>query len=93
MILMEFESESKTWRQEAEYFITRWEIETEQIKEKNLDPDQCCQISDTFHRDADGLLVKKPAAPIHNDIVARLDRLENTLHSTLAMVCTCSKKL
>jgi len=92
MITMELEPESKTWQQEAEYFITRWEIETEQIKEKNLDPDQCCLISDTFHRDSDGLLIKKPVVPVHNDILARLDQLENTLNSTLAMVCTCSKK-
>ncbi|MEM0467389.1 MAG: hypothetical protein QXL17_06995 [Candidatus Thermoplasmatota archaeon] len=90
---MEPEDESKNWRQEAEYFITRWEIETEQIKEKELDPEQCCQISDTFHRDTEGLLVKKPATPVHHDILVRLDQLENTLNTTLAMVCTCSKEI
>lgn len=92
MITMELEPESKTWQQEAEYFITRWEIETEQIKEKNLDPDQCCLISDTFHRDSDGLLVKRPVNFSDTDILVRLDQLENTLNSALAMVCTCLKK-
>ena len=88
---MELEPENQLWREEAEILITRWEQETDSIKEQNLNPDECCKISDSFHHDSDGLLVRKPVDFSDDDIIARLDRLENNLNANLAIACSCSK--
>jgi len=86
---MDIQPESQMWLEEAETLITHWEQETEAIKEQNLNPDQCCNITDSFHHDSDCLFLRKPVNFVDVDILARLDRLANNLNSTLTMVCNC----
>ena len=83
---MESEVE-KIWRLNVENVISRWERETETLKDKTLNPDECHKISDMFHKDTNWLLVRKPAETIDDDIITRLDQLDNKLNSTLAMAC------
>ena len=78
----------RNWLDELEKFISHWERETETIKERTLDPEECNKISDVFHRDSDGLLVRRPVGISDDEIYTRLEKLDGKLNSTLAMVCT-----
>ena len=81
----------KNWLDEMEQFISRWEMETETIKNKSLDPEECDNISALFHKDSDGLLVRRPVGISDEEIITRLERLDGKLGSALAMVCTSSE--
>ena len=89
---MNMESDiERDWFNELEKFISHWEQETETIKERTLDPNECSEITDVFHRDSDGLLVRRPVGISDEDIYTRLERLDGKLSSALAMVCTSSE--
>jgi hypothetical protein len=89
---MNMESDiERDWFNELEKFISHWEQETETIKERTLDPNECSKITDVFHRDSDGLLVRRPVGISDEEIYTRLERLDNRLGSALAMVCTSSE--
>ena len=79
------------WLEELEQFISHWEQETELIKEKQLELDECNEITDVFHRNSDGLLVRRPVEISDEEIFTRLERLDGKLSSALAMVCTSSE--
>jgi alpha-N-acetylglucosamine transferase len=83
--------ERKHWRSELEHFIAHWEQETEQIKEKILNPEECSKISKCFHNDSNGLLVRKPVDIADTSYFNRLNELDSKLNSALAMVCTMKK--
>ena len=90
--LMDFESDmEKTWLDEFERFISHWEQETEDLKGRMLDHQECNSITDIFHRDSDGLLVRRPVEISDKEILTRLERLDGQLSSVLAMVCTSSE--
>jgi hypothetical protein len=76
----------KSWLEELETFIARWEQETQMIQAKTLDLEECHRISHAFYEDEDVLLVKRPPG-VSDDVFLRLEELENKLNSTLAMVC------
>ena len=76
----------KDWLDELENFISHWEQETEIIKDKTLDFEECCRITDVFRDDWDGLLLKRPPGMADDDFL-RLEQLDNKLNSALAMVC------
>jgi len=82
----------KIWLDELEEFISHWEREAETIKERTLDLDECCKISDVFHKNSDGLLVRRPVGISDDEIFTRLERLDGKLNSTLAMACSSMKK-
>jgi len=82
----------ENWLDELEKFISHWERETETIKERTLDPEECNKISDVFHRDSDGLLVRRPVGISDDEIFTRLERLDGKLSSALAMVCASELK-
>lgn len=89
---MNMESDiERDWFNELEKFISHWEQETETIKERILDPNECSEITDVFHRDSDGLLVRRPVEISDEEIFTRLERLDSKLSSALAMVCTSSE--
>ena len=89
---MSFEVDAKgNWLDELEKFISHWEQETESIRQRSLDLDECNNITDVFHRDSDGLLVRRPVGISDEEIFTRLERLDDKLGSTLAMVCTSSE--
>ena len=81
----------RNWWDELEEFISHWERESEIIKERTLDHEECNRISDVFHRDSDGLLVRRPVGISDDEIFTRLERLDGKLSSTLAMVCVSSE--
>ncbi len=89
---MIFEPESRwNWNNEFEKFMTHWEHEAEKLKDTTLDLEGCCKISDVFHKDWDGLLIRKPEE-VSDDILLRIEQLDSKLNSTLAMVCSCSEE-
>ena len=89
---MNMESDiERDWFNELEKFISHWEQETKTIKERTLDPNECSEITDVFHRDSDGLLVRRPVGISDEEIFTRLERLDGKLGSALAMVCTSSE--
>jgi len=89
---MSFEVDAEeNWPDELEKFISHWEQETETIKERTLDPEECDNISALFHKDSDGLLVRRPVGISDEEIITRLERLDGKLGSALAMVCTSSE--
>jgi hypothetical protein len=69
-------------------FIEHWEKEVERLKEQTLGFDECCKISDGFHRDWNGLLVRRTTSLSDNEYI-RLQELDTKLNSALAMVCRC----
>ena len=81
----------RNWLDELERFISHWEREAETIKDKELDLVQCENISDLFHNDSDGLLVRKPIGISDEEILTRLEKLDGKLGSVLAMACTSSE--
>ena len=81
----------KNWFDELEQFISRWEMETQTIKDKSLNPEECDNISALFHKDSDGLLVRRPVGISDEEIFSRLERLDGKLGSVLAMACTSSE--
>ena len=81
----------KNWFDELEHFISRWEMETQTIKDKSLNPEECDNISALFHKDSDGLLVRRPVGISDEEIFSRLERLDGKLGSVLAMACTSSE--
>ena len=81
----------RNWLDELEKFISHWESETELIKQRTLYPDECDKISDIFHRDSDGLLVRRPVEISDEEIITRLEKIDGKLGSALAMVCTSSE--
>jgi hypothetical protein len=83
--------DEKNWLNEFEKFISHWEEETEKLKVKSLDLEECCKISDVFHKEWDELLIKRPEG-ISNDIILKFERLDNKLSSVLAMVCSCAEE-
>lgn len=82
----------RNWLDELEEFISHWERESEIIKERTLDPEECSKISDVFHRNSDGLLMRRPVGISDDEIFTRLERLDGKLSSALAMVCTSELK-
>jgi hypothetical protein len=82
----------RNWLDELEQFISRWEMETKSIKDKSLDAEECDHISALFHKDSDGLLVKRPVGISDEEIVKRLEKLDGKLGSVLAMACTSELK-
>ena len=81
----------RNWLDELEKFISRWEMETETIKEKLLDPDECDNISALFHKDSDGLLLRRPLGLSDEQILTRLEIIDGKLNSVLAMACSSSE--
>lgn len=81
----------KNWLNELENFISHWEEETKTIKDQTLDPEECYRISDVFHKDSDGLLVRRPIEISDDEIYTRLEKLDGQLNSALAMSCTSSE--
>jgi len=82
----------RNWLDELEKFISHWERESEIIKERTLDPEECSKISDVFHRDSDGFLMRRPVGISDDEIFTRLERLDGKLSSALAMVCASELK-
>ncbi len=82
----------RNWLDELERFISRWEMETETIKDKVLDPEECDNISTLFQKDSDGLLVRRPVGISDEQILTRLERMDSKLSSVLAMACTSELK-
>ena len=88
---MSFDQEvERNWLNDFEHFLLRWEQETEGIKEKTLDPDECFRISEMFHKDWNGLVIRKPVN-VAGDFFNRFEQLDHKLTTTLAMVCHSSK--
>jgi len=83
--------DERIWRHELEKFISHWERETETIKDRSLDLDECSKISDIFHKDSNGLLVRRPVGISDEEVYTRLEKLDNKLNSALAMVCGYSE--
>ena len=91
MITMDGVVEAESWFHDLEQFIIHWENETEAIKEQALDPNECDTISILFHKDSDGLLLRRPIGVSDEEIMIRLSRLDNKLDSVLARACTSSE--
>ncbi len=68
-----------------------WEIETAHMKNQTIEPSECQRISDHFHKDVDGLLVRCPPGPAHSSEISRLQALDNKLSTTIAMACGWKK--
>ena len=81
----------RNWLDELEKFISHWERETETIKERTLDPEECNKISDVFHRDSDGLLVMRPVGISDDEIFTRLERLDGKISSIATNRCFSTK--
>lgn len=81
-----------SWLDEVERLIAHWEHETETIKEREIDPEECTRISDGFQRAYDMIMVKRPVSITDDAVVTRFEQLGNKLNSTLAMVCCSTKK-
>jgi hypothetical protein len=79
------------WLEELEQFISHWEQEAELLKEKQLDLNECNEITDVFHSNSDGLLVRRPVEISDEEIFTRLERLDGKLGSALAMACASSE--
>ena len=82
----------KDWLEELESFIFNWEQETEAIKQKTLNCNECSDIAEVFQRASNGLLVRKPVGISDDEIFIRLEKLDGKLNSALAMVCTSELK-
>jgi len=82
----------RDWHIQVEDFISRWENETVMISRQTLNPDECGKISEHFHRDFNGLLVRRPPGSADNDVVSRLEELNSKLGSSLAMACSWKRK-
>ena len=90
---MDFSSDmKKNWWNEFEKFISHWEGESQSITEKSLDPNECNKITDIFHRDSNGLMVRRPVDIPDEKIQTRLEKLDSRLNSVLAMACTSELK-
>jgi len=87
---MEIDNKQR-WLEELEQFITHWEQKAELLKEKQLDLNECNEITDVFHSNSDGLLVKRPLGISSEEIFTRLEQLDGKLGSVLAMACTSSE--
>ena len=80
----------KKWLSDLEGFISHWEQETEMIKHRVLNPDECWEISRSFQENCQSLLVRKPVG-MHDDVLSKIERLDDKLNTSLAMVCTYKK--
>ncbi|MBU0498224.1 MAG: hypothetical protein KKC68_03090 [Candidatus Thermoplasmatota archaeon] len=85
--------EQHSWLDEAKRFIEYWEQATEEIRSRALNPKECSVISELFHQDSDGLLLRRPVEISDEQIVTRLDQLDNKLNTSLAMVCSVHQKI
>ena len=84
-------SSDQHWLMDFENFFNHWEKEVEELKAQELGLDDCCKISEDFHRSWDGLLVRRSISMSEEDF-ARFQQLDSKLNSALAMVCGCSRK-
>ncbi|MCK5260941.1 MAG: hypothetical protein KAJ44_02055 [Thermoplasmatales archaeon] len=75
------------WRNEVEKLFSHWEQETEIIKDMTIDMEECSRVSDGFHREWNGLLVRRPVGLTDDEVYTKLEKLDNKLNSTLAMAC------
>jgi len=84
---MDFESNER-WYAELEEFISRWENEAEELKQKKLSTDECTMISKMLQKGEDELLLKRPAGFSDLTVSHKLDDLDKKLNSSLAMALT-----
>jgi len=93
---MTFQSEQsdveENWINEAEKLILHWERETELIKSRVIDLQECSRISDVFRKECDSLLIRKPVGMTNEEVYTKMEKLGNKLNSTLAMVCRSSEE-
>jgi hypothetical protein len=75
----------QTWMKELQDFISHWEQESEEIKERKLNQKECFTISESFQRDRDGLLARRPVGLSDEEVLLRLKPLDGKLNSSLAM--------
>ncbi len=82
-----------SWVDEAKQLIEYWEQATEEIRSRTLNPKECSVISELFHQDSDGLLLRRPVEISDDQIITRLEQLDNKLNTSLAMVCSIHQKI
>jgi hypothetical protein len=75
------------WLEEFDHFIFYWEQEAELSKEKQLSLSKCNEITDIFHKNSDGLLIKKPGHITEKEILTRLQQVNEKLNCVLAIAC------
>lgn len=80
------------WLEEFDHFVFFWEQEAELLKEKQLSLSKCNEISDVFHKNSDGLLINRPGDIGQEEILTRLDKVNDKLNCVLAMACASEIK-
>jgi hypothetical protein len=88
----DFEEKEK-WYNELDEFVSRWENEVEELKDKKLNAKECTEISKMFHNGEDSLLLRRPVGLSDRTVFNRLETLNNKLHSSLAQaLCSVSSE-
>lgn len=80
------------WLEEFDHFVFYWEQEAELLKEKQLSLSKCNEITDIFHKNSDGLLIKRPDEIAEEEILSRLEQVSDKLNCVLAMACASEIK-
>jgi len=79
------------WIHDLQDFISYWNQELDDISRRKVDSDECSEIMDSFHKNMDFLLLRRPADIVEEDFIGQLRPLLNKLDSSLAMAL-CSVK-
>ena len=77
----------KLWLTEVENFFSYQENATAEIRTRSLNPDECNDISEMFQHDSNELLLQRPSHVSDEQVITRLEQLDNRLTTSLAMVC------
>jgi len=75
----------KEWTHDLQDFIQYWEKEVDELKERKVNSDECCEIVELFHRDRDLLLSRRPSAFTDEDVIVQIEPIANKLDVSLAM--------
>jgi hypothetical protein len=79
------------WNHDLQDFIAYWNQELDNIRRRRVDSNECVEIMDTFHKNMDYLLLRRPAEIIEDEYIGQLQPLLNKLDASLAMAL-CSMK-
>lgn len=83
---------SEAWATDFEEFMAYWVKAVDVLKEKHLGSEECTEITLLFHRDRDLLLCTRPSNISDDDLVSKLQPLEQKLDASLAIALTSMRK-
>jgi len=73
------------WMKEFYDFVSHWEKEIDSLKSMKINPEECNLICESFHKDKNMLLCRKPSSFNDDELISKLNPLVNKLDSCLAM--------